>query len=134
VLDVGNKAEPIFRSRLVVRAEPGPSFAKVDPQRITQALLNLLHNAASHAPAATRVELRLKKEPGWWRFEVDDNGRGLPEDSEEEYFEAFRKRSRSGGSGLGLAVVRGVAEAHGGSAGVDNRPGRGATFWIRVPQ
>jgi len=49
-------------------------------------------------------------------------------------FEAFRKDPRSKGSGLGLAIVRRVAEAHGGAAGVENLPGRGATFWIRVPQ
>jgi signal transduction histidine kinase len=49
-------------------------------------------------------------------------------------FQAFHKRPQSRGSGLGLAIVMGIAEAHGGSAGVTNRPGQGATFWMKVPR
>jgi hypothetical protein len=49
-------------------------------------------------------------------------------------FEPFRRGPSSSGTGLGLAIVRGIAEAHEGQAGIDNRPGQGATFWIRLPR
>jgi signal transduction histidine kinase len=53
---------------------------------------------------------------------------------EDAVFEPFyRLTTERGRPGLGLALVRGVAEAHGGAAGICNRPGRGATFWLRVP-
>ena len=106
---------------------------RADPQRLSQALINLLQNAALHAPGAEPVELRVVGRPGEWRFEVADRGGGIPPGEEERLFRPFNRASRAPGSGLGLAIVRGIAEAHGGRAGVDNRPGEGATFWITVP-
>jgi signal transduction histidine kinase len=136
VLEVAAKAKPMFDGRLQVPELPGTAFATVDPQRLTQALLNLLHNAAVHSAMATSVELGVREEPGWWRLEVVDDGDGLEPGSENRVFEAFQTgpAATCPGSGLGLAIVRGVAEAHGGSAGVVNRPGYGATFWVRVPR
>ena len=67
-------------------------------------------------------------------FEVADEGGGLPPGDEEIVFEPFvTGSSPTAGTGLGLAIVRGIANAHGGESGVRNRPGRGATFWIRIP-
>ena len=118
--------------RLRVRRPLGGALVKADPQRLTQAVLNLLKNAADHTTGA--VDLRVAPEPGWWRIEVDDRGPGVPPDDAVTIFEPFRSGVRSDGTGLGLAIVRGIAEAHGGSAGLDNRPGGGARFWIRLPQ
>jgi len=134
VLEVAEKAKALLNGRLHVGDLSRSAPASVDRDRLTQALLNLLHNAAVHAQTASHVELGLHKEPAWWRLEVADDGSGLEPGSEGRVFEAFETGRGSAGSGLGLAIVRGVAEAHGGSAGVVNRPGHGATFWIRVPR
>ncbi len=127
------KAHTILGDRL--RVEPGTHGAtfRADPQRLTQALLNLVRNAAEHAKGDEPVRLRVTAEPSYWRFEVADEGGGLPPGLEQAVFEPFSTGSaRTGGTGLGLAIVRGIARAHGGQAGVVNRPGQGATFWVRI--
>ncbi|MGH2525874.1 MAG: sensor histidine kinase, partial [Actinomycetota bacterium] len=98
------------------------------------ALVNLLHNAAVHTPAGTEVELRFAAARRAWRFEVSDRGPGVTSGEEELVFRQFTHGTHSPGSGLGLAVVRSIARAHGGDAGVDNAPGIGATFWLSVPR
>jgi two-component system, OmpR family, sensor kinase len=133
--EVGVKAEALLDGRLTVETPVPGSVVRGDPHRLTQALLNLLNNAVAHGRGDARVELRVAREPAAWRFEVADEGGGLPANQEESVFRPFhRGKATPAGRGLGLAIVRGVAEAHGGSAGVDNRPGEGATFWIRVPR
>jgi signal transduction histidine kinase len=131
--DVAVKVEPILNGRLRVAAGPPGTRVRGDSQRLTQALLNLLQNAAVHAGPDAPVELRLSSSPTGWRFDVADEGMGLEALDEETLFQPFRAGSRSAGSGLGLAIVKRIAQAHGGDAGVVNR-GRGATFWIRVPR
>jgi signal transduction histidine kinase len=133
VNDLSRSAEPLLDGRLRVAPVPPGATVRADPQRLTQALVNLLQNAALHARGGAPVELRVAERPGAWRFEVADRGGGIPEGQEERLFAPFTRSSRAPGSGLGLAIVRGIAEAHGGRAGVDNRPGEGATFWIEVP-
>jgi signal transduction histidine kinase len=130
------KAEPILGGRLRV-AECGPDGAtlRADPQRLSQALLNLMRNVADHAAGDGPVYLRATADGGCWLFEVADCGGGVPPGEEQALFEPFTTGSSgSGGTGLGLAIVRGIARAHGGEAGVSNRPGLGATFWIRIPR
>jgi signal transduction histidine kinase len=131
---VATQAEPILASRLLVEPELTGATLRADPQRLTQALLNLLQNAARHARGNGPVRLRVHAEPSSWRFEVADDGGGLLPGEEQIVFDPFRTGSaRTGGTGLGLGIVRGIARAHGGESGVMNRPGRGATFWIRIP-
>jgi signal transduction histidine kinase len=130
--DVAAKAEPLLGRRLKVRRPIRGALVKADPHRLTQAVLNLLKNAADHTQST--VVLHVAEEPGWWRIEVEDRGGGIPPEDVEAIFEPFRSGTRSSGTGLGLAIVRGIAEAHGGAAGVDNQPGVGAKFWIRLPQ
>jgi two-component system OmpR family sensor kinase len=133
--EVGVKAEPLLDGRLAVERPEPRAALHADPQRLTQALLNLLNNAAVHGRDDGPVALRVVPEAGAWRFEVADEAGGLLPEQEENVFRPFHRGSATtAGRGLGLAIVRGIAEAHGGSAGVDNRPGEGATFWIRVPR
>jgi signal transduction histidine kinase len=132
---IANIAAPLLRNRLRVESPAGGETLDADPQRLTQALLNLLRNAAEHTRAEAPVWLRAEARPHSWRFEVADEGGGLPPGEEQAVFEPFRTGSSpTGGTGLGLSIVRGIARAHGGEAGVVNRPGHGATFWIRIPR
>jgi signal transduction histidine kinase len=127
-------AEPILGDRLEAGSAPAGATLRADPQRLTQALLNMLQNAAGHARGRGPVRLRVRAERAGWRFEVADEGGGLPPGEERFVFEPFRTgSSATGRTGLGLAIVRGVARAHGGDCGVVNRPGQGATFWIWIP-
>lgn len=130
---VASKVKPFLNGRLTVASPPAMSEARADPRRLEQALVNLLHNAAVHTPPGTQVELRIRPSHRAWRFEVEDHGPGLRPGHEQAAFERFVHGPASRGSGLGLPVVRSIARAHGGEAGVDNRPGEGATFWIRIP-
>lgn len=132
--EVASKALPLLDGRLRVVPPEEDGVVRADPHRLTQALLNLLHNATVHTPPDGPVELRAVRSRRGWRFEVRDQGPGLPPGVEEAVFRPFyRADPRAPGSGLGLAIVRAIAQAHGGEAGVENRPGKGATFWIEVP-
>jgi signal transduction histidine kinase len=132
---VAAKAQPLLPGRLRLEAVPAGESLRADPHRLTQALINLLSNAAFHTTNGCPVTVRVVAEETFWRFDVEDQGGGLASGQEEHVFRPFsRGPTTAHGSGLGLAIVRRVAEAHGGSAGVANRPGEGATFWIRVPR
>jgi len=134
--DVATKAAPLLGDRLRLADPPAPAIAaaNADPQRLTQALLNLLQNAATHGAPGSAVDLRATRVRDQWRFEVQDRGGGLPPRLVPVVFEPFVQGERSVvGMGLGLAIVRTIATAHGGSVGVRNVPGDGATFWITVP-
>ena len=133
--DLALKSKPLLNGRLRMELPPEHSMAHGDDQRLTQAVLNLLHNAERYTPPESPIHTRVVAEPTAWRFEVADRGTGLDASLEEAVFEPFfRAANGRSGSGLGLAVARRVAEAHGGTAGVDNRPGHGATFWITIPR
>ena len=132
---IAAKVRSVLDGRLRYSPVPSGEVVRADEQRLTQALLNLLQNAVVHAEGTSSIELRAIQRDDVWRFEVADQGGGLPAGAEELIFEPFhRLKGDRPGSGLGLAIVKGIAEGHGGRAGVDNRPGVGATFWIEVPR
>jgi two-component system OmpR family sensor kinase len=134
VSSITKKAVPILGHRLRVEADVAGGTLRADPQRLTQALLNLLRNAAEHTQGDRPVRFRVQAHASGWRFEVADEGGGLAPGDERVVFEPFQTgSSQTGGTGLGLSIVKGIARAHGGEAGVVNRPGRGATFWVTIP-
>ncbi|MNV93932.1 Alkaline phosphatase synthesis sensor protein PhoR [compost metagenome] len=109
-----------------------------DERRIRQLLLNLLGNALRHA--RSRVELNVASTAGEWAINVWDDGWGIEAEEAEQLFQRYyRKRTYADGSpaprgiGLGLAVVKGIAEAHGGTASVSSRFGEGAVFMVKLP-
>ncbi len=109
-----------------------------DRDRLKQALLNLGVNAIQHTPPGGSVTLGLERRDGLVCVSVSDTGEGISEDDLPHIFDRFyradRSRSRhSGGAGLGLAIVRWVAEAHKGSVTVASIPERGSTFAIWLP-
>jgi signal transduction histidine kinase len=132
--EVAARAARHLDGRLTVDHPEERAVARLDVRWTERALLHMLHNAAVHGDHASPVELRARHTAGGWRFEVADRSGGVPAGAEEAVFMPFcRMASAPDRPGLGLAVVRSVAEAHGGSAGVANQPGVGATFWMRVP-
>lgn len=109
-----------------------------DRDRLKQALLNLGVNALQYTPQDGTVTLGLEQRDGYALLTVSDTGVGIGEDDMPHIFDRFyradRSRSRhSGGAGLGLSIVKRVAEAHGGHATVASIPGRGSTFAIWLP-
>jgi signal transduction histidine kinase len=101
---------------------------------LRRALVNLLDNAIRLAPDDSRIELTGVRSNGWVEISVTDEGPGLEPDELAHVFERFWRSDRSRpGSGLGLALVKQVAEAHGGHASVRPAPGGGSTFELALP-
>jgi signal transduction histidine kinase len=128
--------------RVHVRCLFDPSVGPVagDPDRLQQIVWNLLSNAVKFTPSGGRVELRLERDEGEVRIVVTDTGEGIARDFLPHVFERFRQAEdvrspkRRSGVGLGLAIVRHLAELHGGRALVDSAgPGQGATFTVVLP-
>lgn len=111
--------------------------ARIDPDRLREALGNLLDNALRHTPpgGAVSVTIRGGDEGSSTEIEVTDTGRGFERSHAEQLFRRFHRESAdSSGSGLGLTIARALVEAHGGTlTGRSEGPGRGASFTITLP-
>lgn len=109
-----------------------------DRDRLKQALINLVANALRHTPASGSVTIGLERAENRALLQVSDTGSGIPPDKLPLIFERFYRadtaRSReAGGAGLGLAIVRWVAEAHGGTVSVSSAEGAGSVFKLELP-
>ncbi|MFW6078682.1 MAG: ATP-binding protein [Gemmatimonadota bacterium] len=108
-----------------------------DHGEIMRVLSNLIGNAIKFADEGGRVTVRAEPEPAdrFIRISVSDTGPGIPPDQLSHLFERFWKARRKGGTGagLGLAIARGIVEAHGGRIGVESEPGVGSTFHFTLP-
>jgi signal transduction histidine kinase len=106
-----------------------------DRQRLAQALIQLLQNAVDHTDADDEVALGSRIDGELARFWVRDSGPGIPLEMRERIFDRFSRAGsrRSEGAGLGLAIVRTIAEGHGGRVWVESEVGEGTTFTIEVP-
>lgn len=116
--------------------QPEPVEASVDAIRLGQAVNNLVDNALKYTPAGGRVTLAVRSEPGAAVLTVVDNGPGVPAHERAAVFRRLYRgdSSRSQrGLGLGLSLVKAIVEAHGGSVTVDDAPGGGARFSVRLP-
>jgi two-component system, chemotaxis family, CheB/CheR fusion protein len=110
---------------------------EADPGRVEQVLLNLLTNAVRHAPTSQRIDVRLREVDNQAEVQVQDYGPGIAAADLPNVFSRFfqvgRARGNQGGLGLGLYISRQIVEAHGGTIEASSRPGRGATFTVRLP-
>ncbi len=132
----------MYRERGValLRELAGPvPLVKADADRLTQVVLNLLSNALKYAPRENgQVVLRLDRDGGAVRIEVQDNGPGIPLDQQAMVFEKFRQVAgdahyRPGGTGLGLPISRQIVEHFGGRMWLRSEPGQGACFGFSLP-
>lgn len=111
-------------------------YAFCDPKRMLQVILNLLSNAIKYSDSGT-ITLRTRMETTYYILEVEDEGCGIQKKDMEKIFDRFYRvddaRSRqSGGSGLGLPIVRSIIEAHGGNIEVESTYGKGTLFRIKL--
>jgi PAS domain S-box-containing protein len=107
--------------------------------RLYQLFSNLIGNALDHMgdPPGARIDVELTEDDQHHLIAVRDNGRGVPRDLHERIFEVFQslgpRRDGGRGTGMGLAIVRKIAETQGGHAWVESEPGHGACFKVRLP-
>jgi signal transduction histidine kinase len=119
-----------------VKGDVDPVF--MDVPHVGRVLNNLIGNALRHTLAGGRITVQATRDPQGVRVEVRDTGEGIPDSDLPHVFERFyrgeKSRSRStGGAGLGLAISRGIVEAHGGQIGAESAPGQGACFHFTLP-
>ena len=125
---------------LTVSLSPRPLLVVGDPSRLEQVLINLLANASKFTEPGGRIQLTAEAELGQVVLRVRDNGRGIPLQFLPRVFDLFSQGHvhsgrRTGGLGLGLALVKSLVELHGGHVeAFSDGPGRGAEFVVRLPE
>ena len=110
----------------------------IDPEALSQALINLLNNAIKYSPEDKAIAVSARREGEQVLVSVVDRGIGIPKGEQKRIFEKFYRVETSvvhttKGSGLGLALVQHIAEAHGGRVEVTSSPGEGSTFTLSFP-
>ncbi|HMI31175.1 MAG TPA: HAMP domain-containing sensor histidine kinase [Candidatus Limnocylindrales bacterium] len=124
---------------LSVSLPPAPVYVEGDPARLAQVLTNILNNAAKFTPRPGRVRLDAATENGTLIIRVRDNGIGIPPEMLGKVFEMFAQGDRTsseryGGLGIGLSLVRGLVEAHGGTVeAMSEGSGKGSEIVVRLP-
>jgi signal transduction histidine kinase len=131
LLDLYQPAMDVGRHNVSARLEPLTVYA--DPSLLHRAIANLLDNEVAHLPMDRRINLSLRPKGSDALLTIEDDGPGFPRALREHAFERFVKGEHSTGHGLGLAFVQAVAEAHGGSVKVGDRPGGGAVIVFCLP-
>ncbi len=128
------------RKRITLEADLDDHLPPIhaDDTRITQVVSNLIDNAIKFSPPDTRVRVETRHEGRTVRCRVIDEGPGLTDDDLQKVFTPHSRLNNrpTGGetsTGLGLAICRRIIELHGGDIGVENNPGKGCTFWFRLP-
>lgn len=122
------------QDRFVVEVGPAVPAAYADRDKLRQVLSNLLENAVRHGDGAVTIGVaaRTGREAGVV-VTIDDEGPGIPAEQVGRVFTRFWRGNRRGGTGLGLYIVKGIVEAHGGSISVDRSPAGGARFRFTMP-
>jgi signal transduction histidine kinase len=127
-----------IENQITLREDEEPSLPNVviDAERVLQVLANLLHNACKFTPAGGTVRVRAVTVATSVQISVSDTGPGIPREDLPRVFDRFwhdRRTSKIRSTGLGLAIARGIVEAHGGRIWVESTPGQGSTFTFTLP-
>ena len=126
---------------LALSIEGDPPEVPLEGARIERVAANLVRNALEHTPEGGRVEVAVAADGANVVLRVSDTGEGIGPDDLSRIWERFYRAEKSrrrepgadDGAGLGLAIVRGIVEAHGGSVSAESAPGEGAVFTMRLP-
>jgi two-component system, OmpR family, sensor histidine kinase KdpD len=132
---LGRLGRALADRRVTTNVPPDLPLVPMDDVLIEQVLLNLLDNAVKYTPAGSPIEIIATATDQNLTIEVADHGPGLPPGEEEKIFEKFYRANRGGatGAGLGLAICRGIVQAHGGRVWAQNLPGGGVAFLFTLP-
>ncbi len=133
--------EPLAAEKSITLVSPKPLsslIASVDPGAIQQALVNLLDNAIKFSPVGSPVEILLSENHAHWEIQITDQGPGIPPAEHARIFEKFHRlgselRRETQGTGIGLSLVKAIAEAHSGRVVLASAPGNGSVFTLIGP-
>ncbi len=125
--------------RLVAVEARAPVRVRADPEQVETILGNLISNALKYSPDGAEVTVTVREEPGWVAVDVTDHGAGIADEDVAKLFQPFGRLQSAiaagiQGTGLGLHLSRGLAQAQGGDIQVASRPGEGSTFTLRLPR
>jgi CHASE2 domain-containing sensor protein/signal transduction histidine kinase len=125
--------------KIISGQQPGQAYASGDADLLRRAAINLVTNAIRHSPAQSAISLHLDGEAGAWAITVTDQGTGISPEQMSQLFSRYvqfsgQERPGNGGVGLGLLIVKTVAEKHGGSVEVRSSLGEGASFMMTLPK
>ena len=141
VSSVVTSMRPKFEAKQISTKVDLPQLPQIaiDAQRISQVLRNLLDNAVRHTPQGGEITIEAHESNGSIELAVADNGEGIPVEDMPHLFERFYRVDKSrnrhtGGSGLGLTIVKRLIEAHGGTISVQSEVGKGSRFSFTVPE
>lgn len=133
------RVEPLAKGRQVVcDIEDGLPPIRADREALSRALWNLLENAAKYSEPSSPIRVMARRQQDAVLIAVGDEGAGIPRIEQTQIFQKFvrgsdAKREGIRGVGIGLALVKGIVEAHGGSVRLESEPGRGSTFTLVLP-
>lgn len=130
---------PIREKGMRVSLQGSLSKVPADPARMTQVMINLLSNAIKYTQPDGTIRIGFSETESDVLIAVTDNGSGIAQEELPHIFERFyradKSRNRStGGSGIGLTIVKSIVQAHGGTIEVQSEPGKGSTFTVRIPK
>jgi signal transduction histidine kinase len=125
--------------RTISVVSTGRLRVRADPEQVETILSNLVSNALKYSPEGREVTITVREEPGWVAVDVTDHGDGIAEEDLLKLFQPFGRLQGAiaagiQGTGLGLHLSRGLAQAEGGDIEVTSRPGEGSTFTLRLPR
>jgi signal transduction histidine kinase len=126
------------KRKIVIEKDLETVTLRVDSQRLTQVLVNLLSNALKYSSAGSKVRVIATKNSNWLTVKVKDQGRGIPPEALNRIFQRFQMVDESDsvdykGIGLGLAICKALVEAHHGQIGAESERDKGSIFWFRIP-
>jgi two-component system sensor histidine kinase BaeS len=111
----------------------GPTTVGADPVRVREVLVNLVANALRYTPPAGSVSIAVRANGGGVEVTVRDTGSGIAPDAVSGIFDRFSRSTDSPGAGLGLAIAKGLVEAHGGSIRAESASGQGTRIVFTLP-